>query len=709
MTFTDGTTGCSSSTASGTITVNPTPTVTIPAGDEEICEGETVTLSPTTGGTWSSSDATVATIDNAGVVTGVSAGTAEMTFTDGTTGCSSNTASGSILVDLEITPTFDPVGAICSGTSLTPLPTTSNNGITGAWSPAVDNTQTTTYTFTPDPNQCGLTTTLEVEVLENSSSNTSLTICADELPYTWNGVVFNAAGSQTATLVNAVGCDSLATLDLSVNTLPNFNVVAQDPTSCNVQNGQITISGLNPNTTYDISFNGGATTTYTANINGEVIIPGLASGTYTDFVLEKDGCSTTNTTSVTINELQGPQLDGGPDQTACEGEQIVLSASNPDGAVINWNNGVTDGVLFTPAPGVTTYTVTANLNGCIETDQVTVTVSPAPTVNAGNDITICQGESIILSGSGANTYVWDNGAVNGQPFNPPLGTTTYTVVGEVNGCVGTDQVTITVEAAPAISFDVFSDIDCAYSEITLVNTSPGTSSSCFWDMGDGTVLTSCDSVTYAYSQTGCFDVSLTITTAGGCQSSATVNDAICLESGPIADFTTNPSIAYTSDPTFEFTNESSGAVSYEWDFGDLSGTSEDVNPTYTYPFGQDGFYDVTLVAYNSSGCADTAIRRIEIREELIFWVPNAFTPDQDQYNEIFQPVFTSGFDPYDYNLLIFNRWGEIMFESNNAAVGWDGTYGGEIVKDGVYVWKIEFKDRYTDERYERSGHVTLIK
>jgi gliding motility-associated-like protein len=488
-----------------------------------------------------------------------------------------------------------------------------------------------------------------------------------------------------------------------------FTVDSSDPTSCNNQTGELTITGLSPNTGYVVSFNNEPSNSYTSNINGVIFISGLAPGDYTDFVITFEGCDFTNNTQVTINDLEAPQIDAGPDQVACEGEQIVLSATNPDGATINWNNGITDGVLFSPALGVTTYTVTANLNGCTETDQVTVTVSPAPAVSAGNDITICEGESIILSGSGASTYVWDNAVVNGQPFNPPLGTTTYTVTGEVDGCVGTDQVNIIVEAAPPISFDVFSDIDCAFSEITLVNTSPGTSTSCLWDMGDGTILTSCDSVIHSYSQTGCFDVGLTITTAGGCQSTATVSDAICLESGPIADFTADPSFAYTSDPAFDFTNESSGAVSYEWYFGDFSGTSNEVNPSYTYSIGQDGFYDVRLVAYNSNGCADTVTRRIEIREELIFWVPNAFTPDQDQYNEVFKPIFTSGFDPFDYNLLILNRWGEVIFESNNASVGWDGTYGGEIVKDGVYVWKIEFKDRYTDERYERIGSISLMK
>jgi len=91
-------------------------------------------------------------------------------------------------------------------------------------------------------------------------------------------------------------------------------------------------------------------------------------------------------------------------------------------------------------------------------------------------------------------------------------------------------------------------------------------------------------------------------------------------------------------------------------------------------------------------------------------VPNVFTPDGDQFNETFQPVFTSGYDPYDYHLMIFNRWGELIFESYNADIGWDGTYGtGGLVQDGVYVWKINFKESMTDKKHEVYGHVSVLK
>ena len=101
---------------------------------------------------------------------------------------------------------------------------------------------------------------------------------------------------------------------------------------------------------------------------------------------------------------------------------------------------------------------------------------------------------------------------------------------------------------------------------------------------------------------------------------------------------------------------------------------------------------------------------VRVLEDILYYVPNTFTPDGDNFNETFKPIFTSGFDPYDYHLLIYNRWGETVFESFNAAHGWDGTYGdGAICEDGVYIWNIEFGDINDDKKHKESGHISLLK
>jgi gliding motility-associated-like protein len=115
-----------------------------------------------------------------------------------------------------------------------------------------------------------------------------------------------------------------------------------------------------------------------------------------------------------------------------------------------------------------------------------------------------------------------------------------------------------------------------------------------------------------------------------------------------------------------------------------------------------------LIAY-SGACSDTAQQIVVIDNEPIFYVPNTFTPDEDNFNPTFLPVFTAGFDIFNYNLLIFNRWGEVIFESNNALIGWDGTYSGEVCQDGTYIWQITFKEIGKDKRIVVRGHVNLLR
>ncbi|MFA5573511.1 MAG: gliding motility-associated C-terminal domain-containing protein [Brumimicrobium sp.] len=99
-------------------------------------------------------------------------------------------------------------------------------------------------------------------------------------------------------------------------------------------------------------------------------------------------------------------------------------------------------------------------------------------------------------------------------------------------------------------------------------------------------------------------------------------------------------------------------------------------------------------------------------DEVIFYVPNTFTPDADHVNEIFKPTFSSGYNPYTYSLKIFNRWGELVFESFDVDVGWDGTFNTRNavrVIDGTYIWTIEFKEMLTDKVHTYSGHVNVLK
>ena len=179
--------------------------------------------------------------------------------------------------------------------------------------------------------------------------------------------------------------------------------------------------------------------------------------------------------------------------------------------------------------------------------------------------------------------------------------------------------------------------------------------------------------------------------------------------GPTADFSFTPPSLYTDDTEAVFTNTSTGATYFRWDFGDETPLVYEENPTHEFPE-EAGIYNIRLYVENDLGCADSTIKSIKVNDITLFYMPNTFTPDGDSHNDVFQPVFESGFDPYSFHMRVYNRYGEIVFESYDASAGWDGTYGSEgIVPAGIYTWSLEFKEENTDRIHQHTGHITLIK
>jgi gliding motility-associated-like protein len=134
----------------------------------------------------------------------------------------------------------------------------------------------------------------------------------------------------------------------------------------------------------------------------------------------------------------------------------------------------------------------------------------------------------------------------------------------------------------------------------------------------------------------------------------------------------------------------------------------DTQLEYTYPFSE-ASYLASLWVQNLFGCSDSTTLVIQIKGDEIFYVPNTFTPDGDEHNHIFYPIFTSGFDPANFQMEIYNRWGELIYESLNAEKGWDGFFNGSKCPDGTYAWKITYKIPELDEYKIATGHVNLIR
>ncbi len=440
-------------------------------------------------------------------------------------------------------------------------------------------------------------------------------------------------------------------------------------------------------------------------IDGLPFLPETTT-TYTVSGMDLEGCFGTDELTITVNPT--PTVNAGPDQVLCEGETVVLTASGAD--IFDWSDGVIDGASFIPEDGVTTYTVTGtSAAGCTALDEVIVTVNALPEIIAADDIVICDGTAIVLAAIGADDLTWDAGVVDGVSFIPTE-TSTYTVTGiDENGCTGEDEITVTVAVVPDISFTADNLIGCYPMDVTFTNTTPDVTTECKWTIGND-IFFGCLMPSYTFNSAGCHDVNLEVTTAEGCQTSRTYFDYICLDEYPIAAFYPSPSELNSNDPYTLMVNNSIGAETFGWDFGDGSSISHEENPDHTYPVDEGGVYTVTLTAESQNGCIDKTSYTVNVTEEILYYIPNTFTPDGDSFNEVFTPIFGSGLDIYDYHLVIFNRWGETVFESYNVLEGWDGTYGdGGIVDDGIYIWKIEFGDVNSDRRHEDNGHVSILK
>ncbi|MBK6952638.1 MAG: gliding motility-associated C-terminal domain-containing protein [Crocinitomicaceae bacterium] len=439
-----------------TITINPSPTVNAEA-DLTFCAGDAVplnTITSTPGGAtfnWTNS--------NTAIGLGAS-GTGNIpAFT------AANGTGAAITGTVSITPTLSG----CSGAAevylitVNPVPTVTDP----TDQTLCANTNTTAVNFTGS---------IAGTTFNWTNSNTAIGLAASG---TGNIAAFNATNPGTTAIVSTVTvtptlgtCSGTPqTFTYTVNPNPTFTLAFTDPSICGASDGTITISGLNNSTNYSVTYTDGVPVgpaTIMSSGTGTIVLSGLNAGSYSNFIVSLNGCATTNATVITLLDPNPPTVGAGVDQTTCASGSVTLTASNPDGAIISWDNGVTDGVPFSPVTTLT-YTVTANLAGCISTDQVVVTVNPNPIIGAGTDQTVCAGSAVTLTANNPNGAVltWDNSVTNGVAFTP-AGTLTYTVSGNLAGCITTDQVVVTVNPLPTFTVSSTNPTVCATSDGTII-------------------------------------------------------------------------------------------------------------------------------------------------------------------------------------------------------------------------------------------------
>jgi gliding motility-associated-like protein len=183
---------------------------------------------------------------------------------------------------------------------------------------------------------------------------------------------------------------------------------------------------------------------------------------------------------------------------------------------------------------------------------------------------------------------------------------------------------------------------------------------------------------------------------------------ICVDPLPLAEFTASPMVTLSDNPSVQFYNESTLNEFNQWDFGDGFLSSVE-SPNHIFPIGIAGSYLVTLIVTTDAGCSDTTSQIIVVKDQLNVYVPNTFTPDGDEFNNVFEAVIVNGFDPTSFQMKIYDRGGELIFLSQDISIGWDGSYRGKYAKSDTYIWEITFKADENDKMYTYRGHVSLIR
>jgi gliding motility-associated-like protein len=542
--------------------------------------------------------------------------------------------------------------------------------------------------------------------------------------------LYGAPGQYQVTLVPTTdaGCTGpTITLPVNVFTNPTASFTVQN--ICLGQN--ITVNNTSVNgVNYQWDFGDGNTSnlqnpTHTYNsANAYTISLIVSSGS---------GCSDTTTQTVTVNEV--PQVNFSF-TNECINNPITFTdlSTVVNGTINQWqwdfgdgNNSISQNPIHqynNPNSYNVSLTVTSDQN-CSSTLTQQVTAYPLPLVQfSANNVclgapTLFQNQSSVSSGNLTN-YVWDFGDGNNSLQNSPQHTYandgTYTVtlvVSTDNNCVDSVTQNVIVNPVPVINFTVDRTDGCSELCVNFTNNSTissGIINQYIWNFSDGQTSTQVNpSLCFSNSGTNPLSISIGLTAISnaGCQSTISQNNLITVNPVPVAAFMATPQTTTTVNPEIHFTDMSVSTDQWYWDFGDNGASSMLQNPVHIYS--QEGTYTVYLISSNVYGCQDTAYNMIVVNPEFILYVPNSFTPDGNGKNDIFYPV-VSGYEENSFEFYIFNRWGEIIYESRDPlSAGWDGTHKDMRAKEDVYVWKIKVIEKGKYEVKVYTGHVTLLR
>ncbi len=372
-------------------------------------------------------------------------------------------------------------------------------------------------------------------------------------------------------------------------------------------------------------------------------------------------------------------------------------------------------------------TVTS-LEGCENSGILSdyITVYPIPTVGLSFDEDDCNPETMEIyyvgSGNGNDIYNWDlsdllpeeilqhpantKGPLEIKRSSGPFADLGIQVVSEF-GCK-TDTAVFNWKRKPVFFVSVDTSSGCPPLAVSVeANVSdPVDQVNFIYSLGDG-ITGNGNTAEHIYAEENSKNVIRFIATSSvtGCSDTVVYDDTIHVYPVPSAAFYADPEVALISDAEINFYNETAGADNYEWGFDDMSAVSVEENPVHH--FNEMGFYQVELKATNLWGCFDTVSHEVAISFDKLF-PPNAFSPNATLEQDREFRIYSKGVADNGYQLLIFNRWGEVIFKSTSKETGWDGKMkNGNFAPQGVYTWVIQYFD-FTGKEHKQQGTVTLL-
>ena len=418
-----------------------------------------------------------------------------------------------------------------------------------------------------------------------------------------------------------------------------------------------------------------------------------------------------------------------PNQTTfCTGYTVNFNQTSINAFTYHWNFGDPTTSLDTSnviSPSWTysdsgTYVVTLIINPgtlCADTNSNIFHIYPllAPTFTSPPGQCIGANHyNFTAAGAftGDGTFTWNFGShaspATSNLQNPSniiydsVGTNPVTLTVSENGCTQSYTGNVIVYPKPVAYYGLSSAIACNLQPVAFVDSSSPPPLTYQWSFGDGATSILQNPV-HMYPSIGTFASSLIVTSAHGCKDTFSLAAPISISPSPQAGFTVSPHDTSIFYPQVTTVDISTGAVSCDIFWGDgASSTNCDTVHDYTHP----GTFTIMQVVVNALGCTDTAYSQVVINPEYLFWIPNAFTPNGNGLNDVFKPKLLG---VHKYSFLIYDRWGEKIFETNDMNEGWNGVYKSRLCEQDVYVYKITFMDDVQNLNHQFIGRVTLVR